>query len=115
LRRLKNWEPLRAKLPESASSLSRTSKSFAPYQLTKEEIDVWNLADGEHSLSDMARKLVLTLEEVQKISFRLMIAGLVDECPSVKTQPEIAPMVEEKDVVSTSFLNNLLGFLKQRA
>ena len=115
LRRLKNWEPLRAKLPESASSLKRTSKSFAPYQLSNEEAQVWNLADEEHSLSDMARKLVLTLEEVQKISFRLMIAGLVDECPSVKTQPEIAPMFEEKDVVSTSFLNNLLGFLKQRA
>jgi hypothetical protein len=118
LRRLKNWEPLRAKLPESASSLSRTSKSFAPYQLTKEEIYVWNLADEEHSLSDIAHTLILPLEDVQKIAFRLMIAGLVDECPSVKTHQEIAPVVEEKedkDVVSTSFLSNLLGFLKQRA
>ncbi len=118
LRRLRTWEPLRTKLPESTSSLSRASKSFAPYQLTNEEAQVWNLADEEHSLSDIAHKLILPLEDVQKISFRLMIAGLVDECPSVKTHQAVAPAVEEraeKSEVSSSFLSNLLGFLKQRA
>ncbi len=118
LRRLKNWEPLRTKLPESTSSLSRASKSFVTYQLTNEEVEVWNLADEEHSLSDIAHKLILPLEDVQKVAFRLMIAGLVDECPSVKPHQETAAVVEEKGEksdVSTSFLSNLLGFLKQRA
>lgn len=40
LRRLRNWEPLKTKLPESTSALMRTSKSYAPYQLTDDEIRV---------------------------------------------------------------------------
>ncbi len=118
LRRLKNWEPLRTKLPESTSSLNRTSKSIASYKLTNEEVKLWHLSGAELSLLEMAHKLILPLEEVQKIAFRLIIAGLVDECPSAKAHQEIAPAVEvkeDKDVVSTAFLSNLLGFLKQRA
>ena len=116
LRRLRNWEPLKTKLPESTSSLMRTSKSFAPYQLTDDEIRVWSLADEEHSLEEIAQRLELSLQEVQKIAFRLMIAGLVDECPGVQVQTaESVQTIEEKDVMSSSFLSNLLGFLKQRA
>ncbi len=117
LRRLRNWEPLKTKLPESTSSLRHISNHIL-HQLTNEEIRVWSHANGRYSLSDIAHKLVLTVEEVQKIAFRLIIAGLVDECPSAKAHQEIAPAVEEKEEkgdVSSSFLSNLLGFLKQRA
>jgi hypothetical protein len=43
-----------------------------------------------------------------------MIAVLVDECPGVKVQTaESVQTIEEKGAMSSSFLSNLLGFLKQ--
>jgi hypothetical protein len=119
LRQLKNWKPWLTKLPKSTSSL-RHIGNHIPYQLTNEEIRVWTHANGRYSLSDIAQKLALTVEEIQKIALRLIIAGLVDECPSVNALQETVsgitvPENDRRETVSASFLDNLLGFLKQRA
>ncbi len=120
LRRLKNWDSLQPKLPEPTSRLRRTSKSFSPYQLTSDEIYVWNFANEDLSLLDMSSKLQVPIEEIQKLAFRLIITGLVEECPDTHATVPI----EESELLGTeaasvplqaSFISNLLGFLKQRA
>lgn len=120
LRRLKNWDYLRSKLPEATSRLQRTSKSFLPYQLSSEEAYLWNLANADLPLLEISSKLGLPVEETQKLAFRLIITGLVDECPDTQAsasaaEPTVIDTPAESAPLSTSFISNLLGFLKQRA
>lgn len=120
LRRLKNWERLKSKLPEATSRLRRTSKSFSPYQLSSEEAYLWNLANEELSLLDSSIKLGLPVEETQKLAFRLIVTGLVDECPDTRSsnalhEAEIIAAEAESAPLGASFISNLIGFLKQRA
>lgn len=120
LRRLKNWDYLRSKLPEATSRLRRTSKSFLPYQLNSEEAYLWNLANEDLSLLEISSKLGLPVEETQKLAFRLIVTGLVDECPDTQAsasaaEPAVIDTQAESAPLSTSFISNLLGFLKQRA
>ncbi|MCS6990112.1 MAG: DUF4388 domain-containing protein [Chloroherpetonaceae bacterium] len=120
LRRLKNWEPLKFKLPDPSSRLKRTSGSFIPYQLVSEEAYLWNLADGERSLSDLSSKLGLSVEETQRLAFRLIVTGFVEELPEIRSSGAFVLADDigdenEPSALSGSFISNLLGFLKQRA
>lgn len=121
LRRLKNWEALKSKLPDPSSRLKRIGKSFLPHQLVSEEAYLWNLADEEHSIAELASKLRLSVDETQKLAFRLIVTGLVEEIPDVRSTAN-EPVLNDalgadagQAALSGSFIGSLLGFLKQRA
>lgn len=120
LRRLENWESLRSKLPEPTSRLRRVKKTFMPYHLDKEEAYTWILAGEEISLSEMSTKLGLGVEEMQKLAFRLIVTGFVEECPETRattsaTQTAMINAEMESAPIQGSFITNLIGFLRQRA
>ncbi len=120
LRRLKNWDALKSKLPEPTSRLRRTSKTFTSYQLNREEAYTWNLANEDLSLLQMATKLEMPVEEMQKLAFRLIITGLIEECPDTRATASVDETVllgaeAESAPLQKSFISNLVSFLKKRA
>ncbi|MFN3562695.1 MAG: DUF4388 domain-containing protein [Chloroherpetonaceae bacterium] len=120
LRRLKNWDSLKSKLPEVTSRLRRTGKTFLTYQLNREEAYAWNLANEDLSLLQMATKLEVPVEEMQKLAFRLIVTGLVEECPDTRATTSVDETVllgaeVESAPLQKSFISSLVGFLKKRA
>ncbi len=124
LRMLKNWQGLANKLPIPESALQRLS-SNPSVRLDTPEFQVWNLALGEMSIAQMAAKLSMTPEKVCQIGFRLSSIGLVQEVSAEPQQPQLdrsksAPKPiavgggNAPAAISTSFLTNLMGFLKKK-
>jgi hypothetical protein len=94
---------------------------------------VWEFTNGQVSLKTIATQLQFPIEKIKQIAFRLMIVGLVEEIPFVPEMPT-TPKADNKDydlnipewhnldksnksaqtVVSKSFLQNLVGFLKTK-
>ena len=120
LRRLEKWDALKSKLPEPTSRLRRAKKTFIPYHLDQEEAYTWVLAGEEMTLLEMATKLGLRIEEMQKLAFRLIVTGFIEECPDTRPTTSAVQMAMINDEMKSeplqaSFISNLLGFLKQRA
>ena len=123
LRMLKDWSGLTAKLPAPEFGLQRLSSSPS-VRLDTQESNVWNLARGELSISQIAEKLGLKIAKVQQLGFRLSSIGLVHEVSVEPPQPLIGLNEAPKPVcvgggnanlpVSASFLSNLMGFLKKK-
>jgi hypothetical protein len=119
LRVLRDWSLLEYKLPSPEFGLQKLRPELSALKLDTQEMQVWELANGETSLIQIAKKTELALSTVQQISFRLAAVGLVKE-----TALELAPaeMVVSnqfktevaKPALSKSFMNNLVGFLKKR-
>jgi Domain of unknown function (DUF4388) len=123
LRMLKDWDSLSAKLPDPLYALQRLSLQEPSFRLDRHELQLWKLADGETSLEKLATPTNLSIEALQKTAYRLIIFGLVQEIPVEVVQPpidrdmavpELVPIREIKNTVSTSFLGNLMGFLKRK-
>jgi hypothetical protein len=123
LRMLKNWDNLSVKLPDSQYAVQRLSLEEPSFRLDRHELQLWKLADGETSLSKLATPMNMSIEALQKIAYRLIIFGLVQEIPVEVLQPpidrdmaipELVPIRAVKNTVSTSFLGNLMGFLKRK-
>ena len=125
LRMLKNWSGLTAKLPAPEFALQRFSTELNGLRLDSQEFKVWQLALGEMSISQIAKKLGLEISKVQKISFRLSSIGLVQEISIEPSQPAIDRMGDAPTPIcvgggnantpmSASFLGNLMGFLKKK-
>jgi hypothetical protein len=66
----------------------------------------------------------MSIEALQKTAYRLIIFGLVQEIPIEVIQPpidrdmpvpELVPIRQLNNMVSTSFLGNLMGFLKRKS
>jgi hypothetical protein len=120
---LRDWSHLTAKLPAPESALQRLFAEPTGVRLDRQESLVWDLAKGEMSISKIAKNLGLETTRVQQIGFRLSVIGLMDE---VSTQPSQKPLnlrmdlsktiapVNARSPVSTSFLSNLMTFLKPR-
>lgn len=120
LRRLEKWESLQSKMPDPMSRLHRRSKTFMPYHLDKDETYTWVLAGEKMSLIEMSKKLGVSVEEMQKVAFRLIVTGLIEECPDTRPTTSAVQMAMINDEMKSeplqaSFISNLLGFLKQRA
>ncbi len=123
LRVLPDWTSLSEKLPSPQYALQRLSLEEPTFRLDRHELQLWKLADGETSLDKLTTPMSMSIEALQKTAYRLIIFGLVQEIPVEVVQPpidpnmvvpELVPIREVKNTVSTSFLGNLMGFLKRK-
>ncbi|HEY9603723.1 MAG TPA: DUF4388 domain-containing protein [Allocoleopsis sp.] len=123
LRVLRKWDALADKLPDPNSGLVSIIAGQPHYRLNAQEWQVWEYTKGTVSLNALANQLRLPLIKVQQIAFRLIAIGLVEEVPfaegvlplpSIDSLPE--PFLEETEVknVSPSFMQNLVGFLRDK-
>jgi hypothetical protein len=107
--------------------LLRLSDIKPTYKLDREELDVWQQADGKQSIADIAKQLNFSLEITQKIAFRLTVIGLLTEVAIAQEKPKTVVLQavskpaaifgdgeEESKPLTGVFLNNLMGFLKKK-
>ncbi len=130
LRVLKNWEVLEDALPDKNSAIQSSPESKPQIPLSPLEWHVWEFAKGNVSLLAIANQLNQPVALIRQASFRLMLAGLVEEVPLVKFSAEIEDSIdlsvmafshygrpkrnEQPLQVSTAFLQNLVGFLRSK-
>lgn len=133
LRVLRDWSILQEKLPDDTSGLLGISSLSPKLRLNQSESRVWEFTNGNVSLKTIATHLQFPIEKIKQIAFRLMIVGLVEEVPFVTETPTNTSKNEHYDlnvpewrdldksnksaqnnVVSQSFLQNLVGFLKTK-
>jgi len=142
LRVLKDWSALESKLPDPMSTIVSTIEGKPNLHLNSTEWQIWEYTNGNEMLLSIAKQLQLPIRKVQQIVFRLSVVGLIEDVPMVlssapaNSQPSvfaeeadaIAPSLEfptaakpakdkaaEPSQVSSSFLNNLMGFLKNKS
>jgi hypothetical protein len=123
LRVLRDWTSLSNKLPDPQYAVQRLALEEPLFKLDRNELQLWKLADAETPLYKLAIAMNLSVEALQKVAYRLIIFGLIQEIPVEVLQPpidrdmvlpELVPIREVKNTVSTSFLGNLMGFLKRK-
>jgi Domain of unknown function (DUF4388) len=125
MRVLQDWTYLERKLPAPEYGLQRLRDDLPEYKLDNNEIRMINLADGCHSITEIASELSMSVNKAQKIAFRLISVALLREIalnfkPSITLEKEAVFATESISVktsapaVSKSFLNNLVGFLKKQ-
>lgn len=130
LRLLRDWTLLMDKLPLPDSTMISLSEGQPPCRLNPVEWRVWEYVDKTVTLEGIAKALNLPILEVQKICFRLMMAGLVEEMVNIpidsetQTSPNLsAPPSQSTSAQSTSeasfsvsqsFLRGVLSFLKTK-
>ncbi|HEY9620595.1 MAG TPA: DUF4388 domain-containing protein [Crinalium sp.] len=125
LRVLKDWQYLEDKLPDAHSALTKTTSARPSFQLDSIESKVWESADGNTPLLEIAETLSHSLEAIQRTAFRLIAVGLLEELTADILQPsdmpvenldrpDVVTMPAAKEPVTAAFLQNLLGFLKSK-
>jgi hypothetical protein len=128
LRVLRDWRSLVDKLPEPTSALSRVVIGKRHLRLDSLEGRLWQLANGSVPLNTIATQFKQPIEIIQQTAFRLISVGLVAEVPMIapsrtrssgEDMAEVAATTESsKDnqgqVISNSFMQNLLGFLRSK-
>jgi hypothetical protein len=132
LRVLKNWEVLGDALPDPTSAIQSITEGRPQLRLNPFEWQVWEFADGRVSLKAIASRLNQPIALVQQAAFRLMLAALVEEIPqgmvtlditeyplqptSVGSLSSAAKKSQQAEnvKVSSSFLQNLVGFLRTK-
>lgn len=124
LRVLRNWDALAEKLPDPNGGLVSIIEGQPQYRLDSLEWQVWEYTKGTMSLSAIARQLRLPVEKVQQVAFRLITIGLAEEVPLIvgtlptqEVEPLPAQVIEEDDEkqnVSQSFVQSLVGFLRSK-
>jgi Domain of unknown function (DUF4388) len=125
LRVLRDWSLIKHKLPAPEFGLQKLSPERPSFKLDTQEIQVWELANADISITQIAQKIDIALEKVQQISFRLAAVGLVKEIvldlvlPSptklIIATDALPPKIEvSKSSLSKSFMNSLVGFLKKK-
>jgi PP-loop superfamily ATP-utilizing enzyme len=125
LMRLKDWSGLSRKLPAPEVALQRLSDE-TKLKLEYRCQQVWQLSHGNLSLIEIAKSSNLQIEKVQQIAFCLITLGLVYVVfPEGSTS--IAPIDRDREslknisdsakpaTISTSFLGNLMSFLKKKS
>ncbi len=129
LRVLKDWTTLADKLPSLSSAIVSAVKGKPHLPLNQTEWQLWEFANGTTSLEAIATQLHMPTEKVQRVAFRLMVVGVLEEIPVVAEMPEMkipslegeSPAVSgsheshEGSSLSQSFLKNLVGFLKGKS
>ena len=136
LRTLQDWTALAEKLPDPYSGIVSATTDKPQLPLDSLELQVWELANGEISLKEIAKQLGISIEKVQQVVFRLIVTNLAEEIfiltkPTTVVaesrlggenllEPNLEPVSKpsannSKSNVSQSFLQNLVGFLKGKA
>lgn len=119
LRALKDWNALEDKLPQPHSGLRSLGNGKPNVRINQQEWKLWTLTDGETALNQLSTQLGVSIEETQRIAFRLIFVGLAEEVPmlvSVPTVDLIEPAFSqepEENKVSPNFLKNLMGYLRK--
>jgi hypothetical protein len=131
LRVLRDWTTLLDKLPDATSGLINVVVGKPKLRLNQLEWQVWEFANGQVPIQDIAHQLNLPIEKIQQVAFRLMVVSLAEEVPLLTEKPPQQPVftTEQSSIgisiwdnepksnvadtpVSQSFLKNLVGFLK---
>ncbi|MEL6166548.1 MAG: DUF4388 domain-containing protein, partial [Cyanobacteria bacterium J06628_3] len=109
LRSLRNWSVLKAKLPDPSSAISKKTLIVSQLQLDSQESRVWDYANGKTSLKEIATRLLISIEKVQQIAFRLIVSNLAEEAFIVDTTE--TPIIDNQ-AKFTEFadLNSTNGF-----
>lgn len=122
LRVIKNWAALADALPNPTSAIEGITPAKTQLHLHPLEWQLWEFADGNVSLNALASQLNQPIATIQQVAFRLMVAGLVEEIPLSSHSQSFegymstySPQKSQPLKVSTSFLQNLVGFLKSKA
>jgi hypothetical protein len=145
LRGLKDWSMFANKLPEVTSGLISKINGKPHFHLNHLEWQLWEFTNGKVSLKEISKSLNLSIYQIQQIAFRLIVVGLAEEIPLIDLSgfvdeeakgdstaqklPTLSEAILEPSMsssktkassgdsnkVSQSFLNNLLGFLKNKA
>jgi Domain of unknown function (DUF4388) len=90
LRIMRNWSSFAHKLPEKNSALQQLIHQ-PKFPLTALEQEVWQMALSNISLEQLAQSKNISLLEIRKAAFCLMMARLVEEIPLANFQPIIRP------------------------
>lgn len=117
LRLLEDWTPLLDKLPLATSTLVSAIEGHPPYDLDPQEWQIWEHVNSNLTLADIAEYLSVAVLEVQKASFRLIVAGLVEEVPKISQEDptiiEVVPApIQPPKPLTQQFLQQLLNVLK---
>ena len=117
LRILKDWGAFKDQLPHSQSALVSLIRGQPNVRINQSEWSVWRFIDEEIPLSQIATNLNLSIEEVQRIAFRLIFVGLAEEMPMMLSEsantPESVFSGDAGEQLSPKFFRNLIGFLRQ--
>ncbi|WP_088243858.1 DUF4388 domain-containing protein [Calothrix rhizosoleniae] len=121
LRALKKWDALLEKLPDTNSGLISTIKGKPHMHLNQEEWKMWEFVDGKTSVKTISQQLNISMDNIQRIAFRLITVNLCEEIPfaAMKSShiPEnlsVSELEDSQNDLSESFLNNLMEFLKTK-
>lgn len=123
LRVLRNWKALVDKLPDGDSGLISLIAGKPNYHLDSLEWQVWEYTQGTVSLQAIADQLILPIEKVKQVAFRLITIGLVEEIQVINcalsqksSESPSKKLIEAspKPNVSQSFMQNLVGFLRSK-
>lgn len=106
LRGLRNWSILKTKLPDPTSGISKKTRLLSNVQLDSQESKVIKYANGQTSLNEIATALVIPLEKVRQIAFRLIVSNLVEEAFIIDT-PKISRIDDSQEFAD---LNSTNGF-----
>jgi Domain of unknown function (DUF4388) len=120
LRLKKDWSELSEKLPHPDYAIQKSSSSDPNVELSRNELKLWQLADGKTPLTILANQMHLSIEIVQQISFRLSVFKFIREVPIQPLQAidlqVVVPYLDSEQKhrpLSNFFLNNLNKFLRK--
>ena len=97
MRILKEWGAFKDRLPHPQSALVSLIRGQPNVRINQVEWSVWRLIDEKISLEQIAIRLNVSVEEVQRIAFRLIFVGLAKEVPMMLSAGAEELGVEEPD------------------
>ncbi|MCJ8278381.1 MAG: DUF4388 domain-containing protein [Rivularia sp. ALOHA_DT_140] len=134
LRALKNWTVLKDALPDVESGIRSITQNKPQIRLNPFEWQLWEFASGDIPIKDIGIQLNQPAIKIQQAAFRLMLVGLIEEVPSItsnsheyrydmdltwvsKYGSRAAKKYRESQApqVSSSLLQNLVGYLRSKA
>jgi hypothetical protein len=123
LRVLRDWSLFERQLPTADKSLKKLRSELPTFKLDTQEVQVWELANGCTSISQIAQETDLPISTVQQIGLRLIMTDLVKEMEAdvhglsaVVPSAELKPPAKGPDA-STGFnilTTDITGFLRRR-
>jgi adenylate cyclase len=107
IRLLRNWDSYEKRLPNAEFTIQQII-SETELELLPLESQLLMKANGRNSLKTIAEKLDRPLEQIQKIAFSLITAGLIKEAPATNLWQKIATSSSLQNLVTNSYGENAL-------
>jgi hypothetical protein len=118
LRRIQDWSSLITRLPAASSALISCRPQGERLKLSSSEWHVWEYTNGLLSLQSIADQRQMSVLEVRKIAYRLILSGLAeervqdDEDSTEFMTIQYAPTPGRSTV---PFFQSLVGFIRSQA